>query len=319
MMAILVQNHRRIEMLTFERIATKPLVFQMLTGLSLQAFLDLLPAFHRATAQIEEQAEQRRKQPRQRQKGGGRKPLLRSDSDRLLFILFYFKVYPLQAVQGFFFGMSQAQTCDWIHRLTPILNQALGFEKQLPARKAADVTQVLRQCPGLEFIIDGTERPIQRPKDKQRQREFYSGKKKRHTVKNVTIGDRRTRKIKALSRTRPGKTNDKRVADEEDYHFPARSKLWKDTGFQGYEPPKVRTYQPKKKPPKGELTPEEKASNQAISRKRVRIEHSIGGAKVFHIAHDVFRNRRDEYVDLSFETACGLHNLRCDYRLSATA
>jgi DDE superfamily endonuclease/Helix-turn-helix of DDE superfamily endonuclease len=306
-------------MLTFARIATKPAVFQVLTGLSLQAFLDLLPAFHQATAELEHQAEQRRKQPRKRQKGGGRKPLLSSGADRLLFILFYFKVYPLQAVQAFFFGMSQAQACEWIDRLTPVLNRALGFEQQLPARNAADVAQVLRQCPGLEFIIDGTERRIQRPKDKQRQRDYYSGKKKRHTVKNVTIGDRRTRKIKALSRTRSGKTSDKRTADEEDYHFPARSKLWKDTGFQGYEPPKVRTYQPKKKPPKGELTAEEKASNQAISRKRVRIEHSIGGAKVFHIARDVFRNRRDEYVDLSFETACGLHNLRCDYRLSATA
>jgi hypothetical protein len=319
MMAIRFQEQRRYVMLTFARIATKPAVFQMLTGLSLQAFLDLLPAFHRATAHIEHQTEQRRKQPRKRQKGGGRKPLLLSDADRLLFILFYFKVYPLQAAQAFFFSMSQAQACEWIHRLTPVLNQALGFEKHLPARKAVDVTQVLRLWPGLEFIIDGTERPIQRPKDKARQREFYSGKKKRHTVKNVTIGDRRTRKIKALSRTRPGKTSDKRTADDEDYHFPARSKLWKDTGFQGYEPPKVRTYQPKKKPRNGELTPEEKATNQAISRKRVRIEHSIGGAKVFHIARDIFRNRRDEYVDLSFETACGLHNLRCDYRLNAGA
>ena len=306
-------------MLTFARIATKPVVFQMLTGLSPQAFLDLLPAFHRATVDLEHQAEHHRKQPRKRHKGAGRKPLLLSDADRLLFILFYFKVYPLQAVQAFFFGMSQAQACEWIHRLTPILNQALGFEQHLPARKAADVRHVLRECPGLEFIIDGTERPIQRPKDQARQREYYSGKKKRHTVKNVTIGDRRSRKIKALSRTRPGKTNDKRIADEEEYQFPARSKLWKDTGFQGYEPAKVRTYQPKKKPRKGELTPKEKARNQAISRKRVRIEHSIGGAKVFHIARDVFRNRRDEYVDLSFETACGLHNLRCDYRLSAGA
>ena len=303
-------------MLTFDRIVTKPVVLQMLTGLSRQAFLDLLPAFHHAEAHIQHQAEQRRATPRKRNPGGGRKPILTSDADRLLFILFYFKVYPLQAVQGFFFGMSQAQACEWVHRLTPILNQALGFEKQLPARKAADVTQVLRQCPGLEFIIDGTERPIQRPKDKARQKQYYSGKKKRHTVKNVTIGDRRTGKIKALSRTRPGKTSDKRTADEEDYRFPARSKLYKDTGFQGYEPTNVRTYQPKKKPPKGELTPEEKATNQAISRLRVRIEHSIGGAKVFHIARDVFRNRRDDYVDLSFETACGLHNLRCDYRLS---
>src|SRR6476660_1442136 len=266
-----------------EKNDTHPTVIHTHTKLLPQAFLDLLPAFHVATAHLESQAEQHRKQPRKRQKGGGRKPLLLSDADRLLFILFYFKVYPLQAVQAFFYSISQVQACEWIHRLTPTLNQALGFEKQLPARKAADVTQVLRLCPGLEFIIDGTERPIQRPKDKARQKEYYSGKKKRHTVKNVTIGDRRTRKIKALSRTRPGKTSDKRTADEEHYRFPARSKLYKDTGFQGYEPLKVRTYQPTKKPRNGELTAEEKATNQAVSRKRVRIEHRIGGAKVFHI------------------------------------
>jgi DDE superfamily endonuclease len=306
-------------MLTFAKLASKPMVFQQLTGLSIVAFLDILPAFVQAMDRLEQQADAQRQQPRKRQRGGGRKPILLHPADRLLFILFYFKVYPLQTVQGFFFGISQGQACEWIHRLTPSLNLALGIEHQLPARKAATVTQVLRQCPGLEFIIDGTERPIQRPKDKARQREFYSGKKKRHTVKNVVISDRRTRKIKALSRTRPGKTSDKRTADEEEYRFPARSKLYKDTGFQGYEPPNVRTKQPKKRPPKGELTPEEKATNQAISRIRVQVEHSIGGAKVFHIAHDVFRNRRANYVDLSFETACGLHNLRCDYRLSRVA
>jgi hypothetical protein len=306
-------------MLTFAKLTSAPTVFRQLTGLSIAAFRDLLPAFVQAMDHLEQQADAQRQQPRKRQRGGGRKPILHHGADRLLFILFYFKVYPLQTVQAFFFGMSQGQACEWIHRLTPILNLALGFEHQLPARKAATVTQVLRTCPGLEFIIDGTERPIQRPKDKVRQREFYSGKKKRHTVKNVVISDRRSRKIKALSRTRSGKTSDKRTADEEDYHFPARSKLWKDTGFQGYEPAKVRTYQPKKRPRKGELTAAEKATNQAISRIRVWVEHSIGGAKVFHIARDVFRNRRANYVDLSFETACGLHNLRCDYRLSQAA
>src|SRR6476646_5425455 len=141
-------------MLTFARIASKPVVFQMLTGLSLQAFLDLLPAFHRATAHIEHQAEQRRKQPRKRQKGGGRKPLLLSDADRLLFILFYFKVYPLQAVQAFFFSMSQAQACAWIHRLTPVLNQALGFEKQLPVRKATNQA-IARKRVRIEHSIGG--------------------------------------------------------------------------------------------------------------------------------------------------------------------
>jgi len=103
---------------------------------------------------------------------------------KLLFILFYFKFIPVQEVQGYLYGMGQAQAWDWIHRLTPILNLALGIEKVLSARKNRDIEQVLVACPDLEFIIDGTERPIRRPKDKKRRDTHYSGKKKRHTVKN---------------------------------------------------------------------------------------------------------------------------------------
>jgi hypothetical protein len=201
------------------------------------------------------------------------------------------------------------------HRLVPVpclvvLQVTVGDSEELAPANHLQFTSP---------IIDGTERPLQRPKNKRRQREFYSGKKKRHTVKNVVIVDRRTRKIKALSRTRVGKTNDKRVADEEEYRFPKRSTLWKDTGFQGCEPPNITTIQPKKRPRKGKLTDEEKAQNRAISQQRVRVEHAIGGAKTYRIASDVFRNRREGFVDLSFETACGLHNLRCNYRLSQVA
>jgi len=60
---------------------------------------------------------------------------------KLVFILFYFKFYPVQEVQGCLFGMGQAQAWDWIHRLTLILNRALGYEKQLPARKNRDIEQ----------------------------------------------------------------------------------------------------------------------------------------------------------------------------------
>jgi len=98
----------------------------------------------------------------------------------------------------------------------------------------------MEACPGLEFIIDGTERPIQRPRDPQRQRQYYSGKKKRHTVKNILITDKRTGKIKGLSFTVEGKRHDKKFAEEMGIRFPAGSKLWKDTGFQGHEPSEVR-------------------------------------------------------------------------------
>jgi len=300
-------------MLNYAKLAQRPRSFQNLTGLTSPAFAQLVVAFVEAYAAACDAVDARRKPPRQRRRGGGRKATLRTIEDKLLFILFYFKFYPTQEALGFFFALSQGQANQWIHRLTPLLNQALGYEQQLPARQPADVAQILLTCPGLQFIIDGTERPIQRPQESGRQREYYSGKKKRHTVKNIVISDKRTQKIKALGRTQPGKKHDKAATDEEAYRFPLGSELWKDTGFQGYEPEPTTTYQPKKKPRGRELSPAEKENNRAISKERIGVEHSIGGAKVFHIVRDVYRNHRQSFADLVMETACGLFNLRLDF------
>ncbi len=303
-------------MITYEKLKDKPQVFKSLTGLTLAAFLELLPAFHRAYEYDLDRRDEQREQSRQRQRGGGRKGMLPTVEDKLVFILFYFRVYPTQILQGYLFDMGQPQANEWIHRLTPVLNQALGYETQLPARQAKDIKAVLATCPGLEFIIDGTERPIRRPKNADRQKKNYSGKKKRHTVKNNVIVDKNTRKIKGLSATCAGKKHDKKLADEQDLSFPAGSKLWKDTGFQGYEPENTATFQPKKKPKGAELTPEEKAENAVISSVRIRVEHSIGGVKVYRITRDIFRNLKQDFDDLVMETACGLHNLRVDYPLA---
>jgi hypothetical protein len=218
-----------------------------------EAFEQLLPAFEQAYREWWEEQDRKREKKRQRQPGGGRPATLYRGADRLLFILFYFRQYPIQEVQGYLFGISQGQANVWIHRLTPVLNAALGYEMQLPARKAARAGEVLAACPGLEFIIDATERPIARPKDKEKQRECYSGKKKRHTRKNTIITEKGTGKIKVLGPTEPGRKNDKKMADEEDWPYPPGSTLWKDKGYQGYEPDGVETRQPKKKPRGKEL------------------------------------------------------------------
>ena len=172
----------------------KPAAFRCFTGMNLVAFQKSLPVFERAYGSDLDRRDQARSTKRQREHGGGRTSVLKGIEDKLLFILFYFRIYPLQEVQGYLFGMGQSQAWDWIHRLTPILNRALGYEKQLPARQAHDIEQVLKMCPALEFIIDGTERPIRRPKDKTRQKENYSGKKKRHTLKNNVVAEKRTKK-----------------------------------------------------------------------------------------------------------------------------
>lgn len=272
-------------------------------------------SFERAYEEALDERDKARELPRRRVRGGGRKAVLATGADKLLFILFYFKFYPTQEVLGFFFGFGKAQANTWIQRLSPVLNSALGYEQRLPARQPADVAQVLAECPGLEFIIDGSERPIQRPKDKQRQKQNYSGKKKRHTVKNIVISDKKTKKIKVLSQTHEGKKHDKTLAAEAHYSFPEGSNLYQDTGFQGYKPDNVTIRQPKKKPRGGELTAEEKAHNKEVSRQRIGVEHAIGGAKVYHISRDVFRHHLKGFEDLVMMVACGLHNLRVDLQV----
>lgn len=300
-------------MITYEKLAKNPRLFQTFTGLRLAGFAQILPSFSDCYEADLAERDEAREESRQRERGGGRISAIPSMADKLVFILFYFRHYPMQSLQGFLFNMSQAQANDWIHRLTPILNEALGVEHQLPARASTDIEKLLQACPELEFMLDGTERGVRRPKNAEQQKRKYSGKKKVHTVKNNVITEKRTGKIKGLSPTVDGKVHDKKLADEHDLRFPENSKLWQDTGFQGYAPSNVTIIQAKKKPRGGELTLEEKADNTAISKQRITVEHSIGGVKVFAIVGRVFRNLKPAFDDLVMETACGLHNLRLDF------
>ncbi|NJN30555.1 MAG: transposase [Synechococcales cyanobacterium RM1_1_8] len=298
--------------LSYEELRTRPRILQSLTGLSFKEFEALLPSFEKAWSSFVES--QLSGQERKRGPGGGRKARLAKLEDKQLFVLVYFRLYPTQEVQGYLFGLGQAQANEWVHRLTRVLNQALGYEKQLPEREPAQLKEVLSRCPSLEFMIDGTERPMNRPKDKEDRKTFYSGKKKAHTVKNNVISERGG-KVLFLSDTYEGKKHDKKIADDEDYQFPEGSTLWQDTGFQGYQPVGVTTtQQPKKKPRNGSLTPEEKENNRQVSKVRVEVEHQIGGIKRCKIVTHKFRNWLDHYIDDVLETACGLHNFRLSHR-----
>ena len=319
-------------MLNYHSLKNKPRTFRSLTSLDVTEFEALVPSFEAAwQSYVDERWVQGRE--RQRGYGAGRRPILYAIEDKLLFILLYFKLYPLQEVQGLLFGLSQPQANEWIARLTPVLQKALGFEKQLPERKPQNLEQVLSGCVGLEFFIDGTERRINRPQDAERQKLNYSGKKKSHTCKNLLLSDRQCR-VHYLSGTYEGKKHDKAIADDEEYRFPPGSTLYQDTGFQGYKPttapetdasetspietpPPVCILQPKKKPRGGQLSDAEKESNRLISRVRIKVEHAISGVKRCRIVKDIWRNHRDKYDDLVMETSCGLHNFRITQRMAA--
>ncbi len=247
---------------------------------------------------------------------------LPSPEDRLLFILTYLKQNAIQEAHGQMFAMTQSNVSKWVALLLTILGRALADQQVLPARTTvelaaqlqADTTPVDPEAPPF-FCHDGTERPIARPKDDDEQEHYYSGKKKGHTIKNVVIIDA-SGAIRFLSATYAGRVHDKRIADESHYQLPEGSILGQDSGFQGFVLPGVTILQPKKRPPKGKLTDEEKADNRWISHIRVLVEHSIGGVKVYRIVHDVIRHWASEIRDQVMEICCGLYNLRLRHQMT---
>ncbi|HRV96436.1 MAG TPA: transposase family protein [Anaerolineae bacterium] len=138
--------------------------------------------------------------------------------------------------------------------------------------------------------------------------------KKAHTVTNNIITHPASRTVCYLSQTYPGTCHDKRICDEEGYIFPRNAQLLQDTGFQGYAPQDVISYQPKKKPRGGELDCCERFINTVIATARVTVENIICGIKRCRILKDTFRNHLPGFDDLVIEIACGLHNLRVRYR-----
>lgn len=246
--------------------------------------------------------------------GPGRRPYLKTIEDNLFFILFYIKLYPLQTIIGFLFGLSQSRANEIIHDLTAVLCIALENMNCMPERDPQMLSVYLAE-EEQNLSLDGTERRIERPSDYDTQKLYYSGKKKSHTVKQVIVCGNNDRKVKYLGDVHEGKKHDKKIADEEKIKFTDGTVLFQDSGLQGYHPEGVEVIQPVKKPRGGELTEEQKEGNRLISSVRVVVEHVIAGVKRLHIVKDIFRNKKENYEDVVMAVACALHNFRTDCRL----
>lgn len=158
----------------YQEYAEKPAEFLALTGYTRQEFDALLPHFRDSYYQW-----MRTIVWTANPVASGNIAIIRTvptpDGGQAFFILNYLKTNNLQTVQGAFFGISQPKANVWIHCLHPILNQSLAALGELPARKMEDVT--FDETEMALYFHDGTERPIQRPRDPDQQRLYYSGKK----------------------------------------------------------------------------------------------------------------------------------------------
>lgn len=235
-------------MLQYLELKEKPREFPAATGVTAKEFQAILPTFEKCCQLSLPPKPKPTKKQKRRAKGGGRKSKPATASDKLLFIPVYQKTFQLQTMHGLQFGLSQGRVNYWVHRLLPILQQSLSDLGMKPERDGCRVAALLEASEGgANLSLDATERGLQRPVNKEKQKEKYSGKKKTHTDKNLLLANENTKKIVYLSATVEGKKHDKKLAEESRISYPANASLTKDTGFQGYEPQGILTQQPKKR------------------------------------------------------------------------
>lgn len=297
-------------MLNLDRILQNDRLLRAMTGLNRPAFEKLLPSFSEAYQQSQVKPGVERK----RAPGGGRKATLRTNRDKLFYILLYCKCYPTFDFMSVLFGFDRSCAWDWVHGLLPILEQALGHKQALPERQVQSMEEFLERFPDVKAVIfDGTERPVQRPKDPDKQKEHYSGKKKRHTRKHIT-GSTRKKRVILLTKARAGTVHDKRQLDEEDLvsNIPDEVAIEGDLGFQGLQNEFENVHLPHKKPKGKELSEQQKQENREFSRQRVKCKHAHAGIKRYRSVTDVYRSRVPDFDDRLMLNAAGLWNLYLD-------
>ena len=89
--------------------------------------------------------------------------------------------------------------------------------------------------------------------------------------------------------------------------------VWGDAGYQGLMELHANSQTPFKKTKLHPLTQQQKASNRALSRKRILIENIIRRLKIFRILSERYRNRRKRF-GLRFNLIAAIYNLELEFK-----
>jgi hypothetical protein len=216
--------------------------------------------------------------------------------DMLLLTLYYLRNYPTFLNLGKMFGISESYACKIFHRISDILIKILKFTNR---------KELMNPDLG-KIIIDVTEQPIERPVKKQRS--FYSGKKKRHTVKVQIVISLNPLKILSVIISK-GRIHDFRILKKS--RLPLHPDIVKmgDAGYQGMQNLYPNSLIPVKKRKKLPLTEEEKKYNRNFSKERIAVEHINRRCKIFRIVKETYRNKHKN-IGKIWNIIAGLVNLR---------
>lgn len=285
-------------MLRLARLRSAPAIFRNLTGITLAVFDQLLddlrPAFTAARRRRLDRPD------RQRAFGGGDDFDLEPD-DQFLLTIFWLRHYPTQEVLGYLFGVSDSTAKRAIDHCLPLLEKAGQDTMRMPdpgRGRRKNLSALLKDTPDVAVIIDTFEQPVQRPR--QRQQRFYSGKKKRHTLKSQVAVDEETGAIVDVADSVPGPTADITVLKG--------SKLLKrlppgvgglgDLAYVGIVDlhPEGLGATGRRKPRGRPRSLADRRYNKAFSRRRIVVEHGIGRLRRFQALTHTDRHFRQGHT-----------------------
>jgi len=295
-------------MLSYEKLARKTKVFRTFTGLTIEQSNVLY-------AEIEQQyPKQERKrlarENRRRAIGAGRK-FKRSVQDRMLMALMYYRLYITNELLGYLFDLDQSTISRDVKYIEPVIKSCIPIPEKMTkkTRRIGTLEELLELFPEMKAFIDATEQEIPRPKHKRRRKNYYSGKKKKHTVKTqITVNKKGV--ILHKTKHRNGKKHDYHLFKEKGPPpIPPDVEIGVDLGYLGIEKdyPGMNVNIPVKKPKKKELTKKQKRQNKKLRKERVIVEHTISRMKKYRIMCEVFRNKLTRYDNMT-SIVCGLVN-----------
>ena len=201
-------------------------------------------------------------------------------------VLEYWREYRTQFHIATSWGLSESAVCRLIQRVERLLMDSGKF--RLPGKK-----QLYQNAYNWDVVVvDVTESPIERPKKKQRR--YYSGKKKRHTLKAQVVVNQATGQILCTAFGK-GRVHDFQLFKLHRTPMLPEQLCLADKGYQGITKLHSSSCTPTKKPRKQKLDKHERQHNRFLARFRVVAEHVNRRLKIFRILAERYRNRRQRF------------------------
>lgn len=284
-------------MITYAGLTATPKAFPALTGLTRAEFDRLFREFAAAAdAHRAARTHTKRGSRRLARAAGAGHPHDLDPRTRLLLALVWVRVYPTYELLGWLFGLDKSNAWHNAQDVLEVLETMTDFPFDRPGKdrtRLGTADAVMAAFPAVRAVIDAKEQAFRRPSGWDDQKPFYSGKRKRHTLKNQVVCTPSGR-IGSVSKTAPGRTHDLTVLRHTGVlgRLPADAGVMTDKGYVGVEAdaggrPVVIPVRASKNHP---LTDDQKAANRVINRHRVVVEHVMAQLNRFGVLRQTFRS-----------------------------